>query len=846
MVYKGNVTKFPPMTSTLSGFLLQRLLMACTLVLALWPEVRAAEVYSQPASGTGALLPSSRYAPDGTDYDQYVWESFSVPTAQAITEIRWRGGHIPAYSYWGGSVSTFRVSIYGSTPGLSQPHLGPQYPASPAFLATYDTGGTAGETLAGTFGGAALYDYRFTLPTVFQAAAGMLYWVQIEAEQVGGIPDWGIATATGGNGSHFRRIPGQADYYFQYAPGDAAITLLSSDGPVRTIAVTASPAEGGSVENAGLYPDGSAAPLLALPNPGFAFLNWSENGAVVSAAPAYTFTVSGDRALVANFAAGSAITTLAVPETGGTTQGDGSHVDGSPVTVEAAPSANYVFVNWTENGVPVSTSAAYTFTAGGDRDLVANFTPSATNVGLVFNQPPTTSGTLLPSAFLTPDGIDGEHYAFEKFNLGTTEAISRVSWRGGYTGNNSAANPVVGFVIKIYGSTANGFYPDLANPVLKKYTINSNAGQTPSVLAGGVQMFDYTVTLPTSFTATGGVPYWIQIEASQAVYPIGWGFATGAGGNGAHYRKTTGGNYTSQSGDLALSLGAAVPTRHDIAAAPSNASGTVSGPGSYAHGAPVVLLASPVAGHALVNWTEDGVIVSTAATYAFTATAGRSLTAHFAPSFTLSLISSSTLMGTVSGGGTYVTGTTVTATATPKPGYVFLRWTENGSPVGTAASHSFTLAAAKTLTAVFAAGFNVTATPSLPEGGTVSGSGGYGTGTTATLSATPAPGYRFTGWTENGAPAGFEPTVSVTASSARNLVALFELIIPVVATASTAGDGLSLEWPADLPGWQLQESADLVTWVNSSAATADTGNRRTATVPQPLPGQPAYYRLAHP
>ena len=75
--------------------------------------------------------------------------------------------------------------------------------------------------------------------------------------------------------------------------------------------------------------------------------------------------------------------------------------------------------------MPVSTNAAYTFTAAGDRDLVANFTPSATNLGIVFSQPPTTSGTLLLSSYLLPDGnVDGMEYRFEKFTLATTTGIS--------------------------------------------------------------------------------------------------------------------------------------------------------------------------------------------------------------------------------------------------------------------------------------------------------------------------------------------------------------------------------------------------------------------------------------
>ena len=151
----------------------------------------------------------------------------------------------------------------------------------------------------------------------------------------------GASRRARGNGSHFRRIAGQADYYFQMRSGDAAFGIVTSDGPIYTIAASASPAGSGTITNTGLYPQNSAAPLIATPNAGYAFVNWTENGTVVSTNPNYTFTVTGDRTLVANFSAGSLITTSSSPLTGGTTDGGGSFVNGSSVTVEALPAANY-------------------------------------------------------------------------------------------------------------------------------------------------------------------------------------------------------------------------------------------------------------------------------------------------------------------------------------------------------------------------------------------------------------------------------------------------------------------------------------------------------------------------
>ena len=153
-----------------------------------------------------------------------------------------------------------------------------------------------------------------------------------------------------------------------------------------------------------------------------------------------------------------------------------------------------------------------------------------------------------------------------------------------------------------------------------------------------------------------------------------------------------------------------------------------------------------------MNWTEGGIIVSPSASYSFTATADRALVANFVPACTLTLSSSSTTMGTVSGAGTFPAGDNVTATATAKPGYVFLNWTESGTIVSNLPVYAFPILASRTLRANFAAGYTMTANSSFAPGGSVTGSGGYATGDTVTLSAAASNGYRFTGWTENGNP----------------------------------------------------------------------------------------------
>ena len=67
------------------------------------------------------------------------------------------------------------------------------------------------------------------------------------------------------------------------------------------ITATANPSDGGTVTGAGTYDFGTTITLTATANEGYAFTNWTENGEVVSTEAEYTFTVTGDRTLVANF-----------------------------------------------------------------------------------------------------------------------------------------------------------------------------------------------------------------------------------------------------------------------------------------------------------------------------------------------------------------------------------------------------------------------------------------------------------------------------------------------------------------------------------------------------------------
>ena len=70
--------------------------------------------------------------------------------------------------------------------------------------------------------------------------------------------------------------------------------------------------------------------------------------------------------------------------------------------------------------------------------------------------------------------------------------------------------------------------------------------------------------------------------------------------------------------------------------------------------------------------------------------------------------------------------------------------------------------------------YNITATANPANSGRITGAGSYQDGATVTLTATPAEGYEFTNWTENGTTVSTQATYTFAASQDRTLVANFQ------------------------------------------------------------------------
>lgn len=164
-----------------------------------------------------------------------------------------------------------------------------------------------------------------------------------------------------------------------------------------TITVSSNPTNGGSVSGGGNYNYGQSCTLTATTNSGYSFTNWTENGSVVSTNTNYTFTVTSNRALVANFTANPQNYTVSVssnPSNGGSVTGGGTYQQGQNCTVSATANSGYSFANWTENGNVVSTNANYTFAVTTNRTLVANFIANPQNYTISVSANPSNGGNV--------------------------------------------------------------------------------------------------------------------------------------------------------------------------------------------------------------------------------------------------------------------------------------------------------------------------------------------------------------------------------------------------------------------------------------------------------------------
>jgi alpha-amylase len=385
------------------------------------------------------------------------------------------------------------------------------------------------------------------------------------------------------------------------------------------------------------------------------------------------------------------ISTSSSPADGGTTSGGGTHPCNESVTVTAIPNGCYGFLNWTENGTVVSTSAAYSFDADTDRTLVAHFVPGHTIDSQAADNaadPAYASGFadgsnggtgLQPWVLKRTFGNANCNGFFIDSSIATLPHtppgidINGKSWglyaNGVYCGGASIAAEYRAFDIgplqvsgQVMIDMANG-YNDNSGSVVGFTLRNGNTATNPSDYAAGARFQFYLAGLSNNYTVVdaagtrdSGIP--VTLQGLHLVFTLGTNDSYTLGvttyGDGAInlITGTLAGSVDSTLDSIALfNNNNGTDSSHDVFfnsllllnLAPLTSTnsvninttsspldgGTTSGGGTVNCGSNVTVCASTNAGYTFVDWTENGDVVSFSSCYTFTAFGDRTLVANF-------------------------------------------------------------------------------------------------------------------------------------------------------------------------------------------------------------------------
>ena len=471
--------------------------------------------------------------------------------------------------------------------------------------------------------------------------------------------------------------------------------------PVTEYHLTIDSTDGGDVSKPGegrfsyCPQQGERVVLVAVPYPGYQFVNWTGNVGTIADvnAAVTTITVDDDYAITANFAKPYSLTISSTEGGSVTTPGEGTSVydEGDVVKLVATPDPGYGFVNWTGDVGTVANvnAASTTITMNGDYSLTANFQELA-------EYDLTTSSTTGGSVTVPGEGT------FTYYDGTVVDLVATAN--SGYYFINWTGD---------VGTIANVDAPTTTVTMNDNYAVTANFEQIPpgkvalttSSTAGG------SVTTPGegAFLYNVGTALSLVAEAEEGYRFVNWTGDVGTITN-VNAASTT----ITMNGDYSLTANFQELAEYDLTTS-STTGGSVTVPGegtfTYYDGTVVDLVATANSGYYFINWTGDvGTIANVdAPTTTVTMNDNYAVTANFEqiPPGKVALTTSSTAGGSVTtpgeGAFLYNVGTALSLVAEAEEGYRFVNWTGD---VGTitnvnAASTTITMNSDYSITANF-------------------------------------------------------------------------------------------------------------------------------------------------
>ena len=554
---------------------------------------------------------------------------------------------------------------------------------------------------------------------------------------------------------------------------DSAKSVTAEFARVFGLTVTVNPPGGGTLSPGDntVHASGTEVTVIANPTDGYQFSDW---GGDCSGSDTCKLTMTGNKSVTANFAPVFALTAAADPTDGGTVLPGGvtSYVYGTKVTVLAYPAAGYRFSEWSGD---CSGSNSCLVTINDDKAVTAKF---IREVDLTVTVNPPDGGTVLPpgetshnpGAAVTVVATPADGYQFSEWVgdctgsgacLVTMDAyksvtanfvgvfdltVATIPTDGGSVFPGSTTSYVAGDQVTILARSAAGYQfsewsGDCSGDSACVVTMDSNK----SVTANFKPVFDLTVSADPSIggiVLPGGTTSYLSSAhiTVLAHSSLGYQFSSWSG-------DCSGSSTCVVTMDASKSVTANFARVFDLTVASSPANGGIVFPSettSYAENHHVTVTARPGYGYGFSGWdgecSGDGQCV-------VTMDADKTVTANFVRQFFLTAAASPAEGGTVSPPGTtqHTEGTEVTVTVSPAEGYGFSGW--NGDCSGTDPC-LLTMDGDKTVTANFFTRFSLTTMADPSSGGAVSpeGTTSYDAGTQVTVTATPATGYNFSGW----------------------------------------------------------------------------------------------------
>lgn len=258
-------------------------------------------------------------------------------------------------------------------------------------------------------------------------------------------------------------------------------TVIANFVPLDLLSVRFDPFGGGTVSYAGAsnfptsVPQGSKVTLSVATNPGYIFLNWSaSDGIVLSEATNYSFIISNNTTITANFIPPISVTAGVSSNNGGTVIGGGSFAQGASPALSAIPKSGYSFVAWT--GDVSSTNNPLMFSRlSNDVTVTANFISNAPRpvIVVIVNGP----GGIVTPAIVEDNLVPGRKYTLTA-KLTNEYLYAFSNWSGSINTNKASISFTLNtnmlleatFVPNIFYSAAgvyNGLFYDSNNGVLE-------------------------------------------------------------------------------------------------------------------------------------------------------------------------------------------------------------------------------------------------------------------------------------------------------------------------------------------------------------------------------------------